>query len=158
MQAACYGIQNGATLSRAQVKFFKHNDMEDLERLLQEQAAKDKRSKYADTALQCRKHCNIQCKSPTAVCANESLSSFAHMDRVALVFRRGCYGAMCMICVLACSCICSASCCCMVTLASLQVFNMTCYPGALDMKCLQECNHADCLHSCKLCTHASLVS
>lgn len=45
VQAACYAIQNGATLSRAQVRFFKHNDMADLERLLQEQADKDKRSK-----------------------------------------------------------------------------------------------------------------
>ena len=45
MQAACYAIQNGATLSRAQVKFFKHNDMVDLKRLLLEQAAKDQRSK-----------------------------------------------------------------------------------------------------------------
>ncbi|KAL3155107.1 hypothetical protein ABBQ38_011167 [Trebouxia sp. C0009 RCD-2024] len=44
-EAACYAIQNGATLSRAQVRFFKHNDMADLERLLQEQADKDKRSK-----------------------------------------------------------------------------------------------------------------
>lgn len=45
VQAACYAIQNGATLSRAQVRFFKHNDMADLERLLQEQADKDRRSK-----------------------------------------------------------------------------------------------------------------
>ena len=45
VQAACFAIQNGATLSRAQVKTFKHNDMDDLERILKEQAAKDKRSK-----------------------------------------------------------------------------------------------------------------
>ena len=45
LQAACFAIQNGATLSRAQVKTFKHNDMNDLERILKEQAAKDRRSK-----------------------------------------------------------------------------------------------------------------
>lgn len=46
LQAACFAIQNGATLSRAQVKYFKHNDVGDLERILQEQANKDRRSKY----------------------------------------------------------------------------------------------------------------
>lgn len=45
MQAANFGIQNGAMLSRAQVRYFKHNDVDDLERVLQEQAAKDRRSK-----------------------------------------------------------------------------------------------------------------
>lgn len=44
-EAACFAIQNGATLSRAQVKYFKHNDVGDLERILQEQANKDRRSK-----------------------------------------------------------------------------------------------------------------
>ncbi|KAA6414371.1 MAG: serine palmitoyltransferase 1, partial [Trebouxia sp. A1-2] len=44
-EAACFAIQNGAVLSRAQVKYFRHNDVADLERILAEQAAKDKRSK-----------------------------------------------------------------------------------------------------------------
>ncbi|KAL0025965.1 hypothetical protein WJX77_008574 [Trebouxia sp. C0004] len=44
-EAACFAIQNGAVLSRAQVKYFKHNDVVDLKRILEEQAAKDKRSK-----------------------------------------------------------------------------------------------------------------
>ena len=33
-QAVNYAIQNGCVLSRAKVHYFKHNDMEDLERLL----------------------------------------------------------------------------------------------------------------------------
>jgi len=49
LQAACFAIQNGAVLSRAQVRYFKHNDVADLERILEEQAAKDKRSKCALT-------------------------------------------------------------------------------------------------------------
>ena len=44
-QAANFGIQNGAMLSRAQIRFFKHNDMADLEEVLKEKAAKDRRSK-----------------------------------------------------------------------------------------------------------------
>ena len=90
MQAACYAIQNGATLSRAQVKFFKHNDMEDLERLLQEQAAKDKRSKYGIL-------CNIRCKSSTAGLAIASMLSSTHMGQVALICSRGRYNVMYMV-------------------------------------------------------------
>ncbi|PRW20998.1 long chain base biosynthesis 1-like [Chlorella sorokiniana] len=38
-----YGIQNGANLSRAKVLYFKHNDLQDLERLLKQQEAADRR-------------------------------------------------------------------------------------------------------------------
>ncbi|XP_077980958.1 serine palmitoyltransferase 1-like [Glandiceps talaboti] len=40
----CFAIQMGVLASRSQVKFFKHNDMEDLERLLKEQAVEDKKN------------------------------------------------------------------------------------------------------------------
>ncbi|XP_006811317.2 serine palmitoyltransferase 1-like [Saccoglossus kowalevskii] len=40
----CFSIQMGVLASRSNVKFFKHNDMEDLERLLMEQAEEDKRN------------------------------------------------------------------------------------------------------------------
>lgn len=39
-----YGIQNGCHLSRARVLYFKHNDVADLEAVLQRVAAEDKRS------------------------------------------------------------------------------------------------------------------
>lgn len=40
-----YAIQNGAHLSRAKVLFFRHNDLADLERLLEAQDAADRRSR-----------------------------------------------------------------------------------------------------------------
>lgn len=39
-QMANYAIQNGANLSRAVIVKFKHNDMEDLERVLKAEVAK----------------------------------------------------------------------------------------------------------------------
>lgn len=42
-----YGIQNGAHLSRARVLYFKHNDAADLERVLRQVAAEDRRSRWA---------------------------------------------------------------------------------------------------------------
>ena len=39
----CFAIQKGLVASRSVIKFFKHNDMEDLERLLIEQKKEDKR-------------------------------------------------------------------------------------------------------------------
>lgn len=35
-QGVCYPIQNGCHLSRASIRTFKHNDMADLERILQD--------------------------------------------------------------------------------------------------------------------------
>jgi len=46
-QAACFPVQNGALLSRAKVLYFKHNDVVDLERVLQSVAAEDARKKCA---------------------------------------------------------------------------------------------------------------
>eukprot|EP00850_Spirogloea_muscicola_P015788 SM000124S25920 [mRNA] locus=s124:156388:160198:+ [translate_table: standard] len=40
-----FGIVNGLTLSRSTVKYFKHNDMEDLERILKEVRLEDQRKK-----------------------------------------------------------------------------------------------------------------
>lgn len=39
----CFAIQKGVTASRSKVYWFKHNDMEDLERCLKEQEQKDKK-------------------------------------------------------------------------------------------------------------------
>lgn len=39
-----YAIQKGAVASRARVEWFEHNDMADLERLLEEQAVRDKKA------------------------------------------------------------------------------------------------------------------
>ena len=38
-----FAVQKGLSASRSQIRFFKHNDMEDLERLLLDQEKKDKR-------------------------------------------------------------------------------------------------------------------
>lgn len=42
-EGVCFSIQKGLEASRSSVKYFKHNDMEDLDRLLQEQAVEDKK-------------------------------------------------------------------------------------------------------------------
>ena len=42
-EGVCFSIQKGLEASRSSVKYFKHNDMEDLERLLQEQSMEDKK-------------------------------------------------------------------------------------------------------------------
>ncbi|XP_050928667.1 serine palmitoyltransferase 1 isoform X2 [Lates calcarifer] len=43
-EAACFSIQKGLQASRSFIKYFKHNDMEDLERLLKEQELEDQRN------------------------------------------------------------------------------------------------------------------
>jgi serine palmitoyltransferase len=43
LQGVSYHIQNGAHLSKATVKFFKHNDMADLERVMREVDAEYRR-------------------------------------------------------------------------------------------------------------------
>ncbi|KAM9519219.1 serine palmitoyltransferase 1 isoform 1-T1 [Salvelinus alpinus] len=43
-EAACFSIQKGLQASRSFIKYFKHNDMEDLERLLKEQEIEDHRN------------------------------------------------------------------------------------------------------------------
>uniref|UniRef100_A0A671P154 Serine palmitoyltransferase 1 n=1 Tax=Sinocyclocheilus anshuiensis TaxID=1608454 RepID=A0A671P154_9TELE len=43
-EAACFSIQKGLQASRSFVKYFKHNDMEDLERLLKEQEIEDQKN------------------------------------------------------------------------------------------------------------------
>ena len=40
MQRADYGIQNGCTLSRARVVKFRHNDVDDLERVIKAEIEK----------------------------------------------------------------------------------------------------------------------
>lgn len=42
-EAACFSIQKGLQASRSFIKYFKHNDMEDLERLLREQELEDQK-------------------------------------------------------------------------------------------------------------------
>ncbi|XP_075935780.1 serine palmitoyltransferase 1 isoform X2 [Anarhichas minor] len=44
-EAACFSIQKGLQASRSFVKYFKHNDMEDLERMLKEQELEDQKVK-----------------------------------------------------------------------------------------------------------------
>uniref|UniRef100_A0A667YMJ4 Serine palmitoyltransferase 1 n=2 Tax=Myripristis murdjan TaxID=586833 RepID=A0A667YMJ4_9TELE len=43
-EAACFSIQKGLQASRSFIKYFKHNDMEDLERLLMEQEQEDQKN------------------------------------------------------------------------------------------------------------------
>ncbi|XP_056146717.1 serine palmitoyltransferase 1 [Lampris incognitus] len=43
-EAACFSIQKGLQASRSIIKYFKHNDMEDLERLLKEQELEDQKN------------------------------------------------------------------------------------------------------------------
>lgn len=43
-EAACFSIQKGLQASRSNIKYFKHNDMEDLERLLKEQEQEDQKN------------------------------------------------------------------------------------------------------------------
>ncbi|KAL0963188.1 hypothetical protein UPYG_G00350870 [Umbra pygmaea] len=43
-EAACFSIQKGLQASRSFIKYFKHNDMEDLERLLKEQEFEDQKN------------------------------------------------------------------------------------------------------------------
>lgn len=42
-EAACFSIQKGLQASRSFIKYFKHNDIEDLERLLKEQELEDQK-------------------------------------------------------------------------------------------------------------------
>ncbi len=50
-QNANYAIQNGCNLARARVLRFKHNDVADLERVLERVAAEDLKSKCAGLQL-----------------------------------------------------------------------------------------------------------
>ncbi|KAG8130762.1 hypothetical protein E2320_017425 [Naja naja] len=43
-EAACFAVQKGLQASRSNIKFFKHNDMDDLEHLLQEQEIEDQKN------------------------------------------------------------------------------------------------------------------
>lgn len=43
-EGVCFAIQKGLVASRSKIKWFKHNDMEDLERLLIEQGKEDKKN------------------------------------------------------------------------------------------------------------------
>uniref|UniRef100_A0A671Y1H2 Serine palmitoyltransferase 1 n=1 Tax=Sparus aurata TaxID=8175 RepID=A0A671Y1H2_SPAAU len=43
-EAACFSIQKGLQASRSFIKYFKHNDMDDLERLLKEQELEDQKN------------------------------------------------------------------------------------------------------------------
>lgn len=46
-EEACFSIQKGLQASRSLIKYFKHNDMEDLERLLMEQDVEDQKVRVA---------------------------------------------------------------------------------------------------------------
>ncbi|XP_028660710.2 serine palmitoyltransferase 1 [Erpetoichthys calabaricus] len=43
-EAACFSIQKGLQASRSHIKYFKHNDMEDLERILKQQELEDQKN------------------------------------------------------------------------------------------------------------------
>lgn len=45
-EAACFAIQKGLQASRSNIKYFKHNDMADLERLLKEQEIEDQKVRF----------------------------------------------------------------------------------------------------------------
>lgn len=42
-RAACFAIQKGLQASQSDIKWFQHNDLADLERLLQEQETEDQK-------------------------------------------------------------------------------------------------------------------
>lgn len=79
-QAACFPVQNGALLSRAKVLYFKHNDVVDLERVLQSVAAEDARKKCAPgTGALCMRLLNslLRCTLPgwSACCSSSPPST-----------------------------------------------------------------------------------
>lgn len=45
-EAACFAIQKGLQASRSNIKFFKHNDMADLEHLLKNQEIEDQKVQF----------------------------------------------------------------------------------------------------------------
>lgn len=45
-EGVCFPIQKGLTASRSKIKYFRHNDMDHLEQLLQEQRALDQKVTY----------------------------------------------------------------------------------------------------------------
>ena len=47
MQGVSWAVQNGCVLSRAKIRPFKHNDMADLRRVLQKEAADHARQRYS---------------------------------------------------------------------------------------------------------------
>lgn len=46
-EAACFSIQKGLQASRSIIKYFKHNDFDDLERLLKEQEQEDQKVSFS---------------------------------------------------------------------------------------------------------------
>lgn len=54
MQKVNYAIQNGGKLSRASIKYFKHNDMDDLEAVLRRVEADHKKAKCDTPSLLCQ--------------------------------------------------------------------------------------------------------
>ena len=59
----CFSIQKGMQASRSTIKRFKHNDMEDLERLLREQQEEDKKVVRSKFVYFCLSVCPSVCLS-----------------------------------------------------------------------------------------------
>lgn len=50
-EAACFSIQKGLQASRSIIKYFKHNDFDDLERLLKEQEQEDQKVPFLSYSI-----------------------------------------------------------------------------------------------------------
>uniref|UniRef100_A0A3Q1BSA4 Serine palmitoyltransferase 1 n=1 Tax=Amphiprion ocellaris TaxID=80972 RepID=A0A3Q1BSA4_AMPOC len=78
-EAACFSIQKGLQASRSFIKYFKHNDMEDLERLLKEQEVEDQKVRTGlfslrITCCECRSLVKLKYKYKVRIFLEESMS------------------------------------------------------------------------------------
>lgn len=60
-EGVCFPIQKGLIASRSKVKYFKHNDMQDLQRLIEEQIQLDKKVCNTADFISVRKLCTVCC-------------------------------------------------------------------------------------------------
>lgn len=78
-EAACFSIQKGLQASRSIIKYFKHNDLDDLERLLKEQEQEDQKVVLLSSfTLRCPSWCGVAMPSSLVVSTGASWSLWFH--------------------------------------------------------------------------------
>ena len=87
LQNANYAIQNGCNLARARVLRFKHNDVADLERVLERVAAEDRKSKCAASHLSNRSSLLERCPGQLPKISIRNLNS--NSNKMQLEFEVG---------------------------------------------------------------------